>query len=600
MPDASHDVLYRTINKAWYAPFFEHSKHCDGSSRFLIDSDEEMSLSSDCRSCVPNIQLLSLVGGENDLHIDPSSSNVFAISAHPRNITSHPVKGSVFPQLVTLELIGMVKSYFRNQLNGILSIFFMFGSWSSNTTVSTNRTVVDEVGSSVEENGTVAETKPIIDPASPYAFITSENWYKHIALYQEPRHVTVRASQLSDVGFPIDHYAILWCHQFVSTINSAIKQLVSRSPSSSFDLHQVLGVKSQEQIEEATLEAAKLGIPELTDYIRRNVSNELFLNGKKVDEKFIFDRLNRNYVQFFLVKFILRSLPTIVVFTFVLSILVLISALLRATEGGQLPSVYTIYGLPIALDIVPIEVALATTWDAAATAAGSSWNLLTCIMSAVAVLVYRFKQAATFGLAQDAMGCVMAFFLACAVRVILILIISILRLIYRSFCACLRMIYVRRLFKFLSKRLFGKTAMIVWSVVPETTVAMMMMVAMYLRRRSFSQFGESGLILSVIMVWLYGSLLMRVVMSLIGVDRKYLNKRTAVTKDVISEMSILYLFGLAGGAPSMLFALKQALSPEDSFLYNSKLFDVLSSTRVNYLLLLLTMWFSSLYFADRK
>lgn len=550
---------------------------------------------------------VDVIIGENDIHIDPSSSDVFAISAHPRNTTSHPVKGSsgsgVVPQLVTFELIGMVKGYVKRQFNAVLSLFSVFSS-SKISVVTTDQTVTESTVAAEENNTITTELKPVLDPSSPYAFITSENWYKHIAQYTEPRHITVRASQMIAVGFPVDHYAILWCHQFVSSVSTAIKHLVSHStdPSAAFDLHTVLNIRAQEHIENATIEAAKLGISELTDYIRRNVSNTLFVEGKKVDEQYIFDQLDGNYVQYWLVvKFILRLLPTVVVFTFVLSLLMLISSLLRAIEGGQPSSVYVVYSLPISLDLVPIELALTTTWEAAANAAGSSWNLLSCILSVLAVLVYRFKHLATLALVQDMMGCLMAFFLACTVRVILVLSISFLQLIYRSFCAFLRVIYVRKVFKSLSKRLFGKAVMIIWSVVPEAVVTALVVVVMYIRNRSLSQvIGESGLLLSIMIVWLYGSLLLRVVMSLIGVDGKYLNKRTIVTQNVVSEMSVLYLFGLAAAAPSMLFALKQTLQTEDAFLYNSQLFDMLSSTRVNYILVLLTMWISSRYFANRE
>ena len=55
-------------------------------------------------------------------------------------------------------------------------------------------------------------TSPLIQLSK----ITSEQWAKDMLPYKQPVHISLRASQMGNVAFPVDHKAILWCYD-VST-----------------------------------------------------------------------------------------------------------------------------------------------------------------------------------------------------------------------------------------------------------------------------------------------------------------------------------------------------------------------------------------------
>ena len=57
--------------------------------------------------------------------------------------------------------------------------------------------------------------------------ISQDHWSMHIQPYLEPQHVTVRTSQLAGVGFPVDHKALLWCHQVVQTTTRLMTRLAA-------------------------------------------------------------------------------------------------------------------------------------------------------------------------------------------------------------------------------------------------------------------------------------------------------------------------------------------------------------------------------------
>lgn len=57
--------------------------------------------------------------------------------------------------------------------------------------------------------------------------LSSELWSADVVSYIEPQHFALRTSMLSGVGFQVDHLAVLWCHQVLSVVLKAMRQLDS-------------------------------------------------------------------------------------------------------------------------------------------------------------------------------------------------------------------------------------------------------------------------------------------------------------------------------------------------------------------------------------
>jgi hypothetical protein len=69
--------------------------------------------------------------------------------------------------------------------------------------------------------------------------ITQEDWDRDISPYVDPAHLVLRTIQLRDIGFPVDHQAMLWCHQVIQTVKTALLALVIDESSTSFDWNNV-------------------------------------------------------------------------------------------------------------------------------------------------------------------------------------------------------------------------------------------------------------------------------------------------------------------------------------------------------------------------
>jgi hypothetical protein len=107
-------------------------------------------------------------------------------------------------------------------------------TWAVGTPVplpppATNSTDDAEAGSAAADHEAGANsTSTSVTTAAPFRRmedIPQDHWDAHIMPYLEPQHITVRTSQLAGVGFPVDHKALLWCHQVVQTTTRLMARL---------------------------------------------------------------------------------------------------------------------------------------------------------------------------------------------------------------------------------------------------------------------------------------------------------------------------------------------------------------------------------------
>lgn len=122
-------------------------------------------------------------------------------------------------------------------------------------------------------NATVANST-IVPPTSSSGRImledmTTEYWERHVELYAEPWHHSVRVSQL--IGHPCDHLALVWCYELVGAVTSAMYQLRA-SAGYAPDFQRILPVRPTPQpIDRAV-------IPPLLQILSRNASFTAYSN----------------------------------------------------------------------------------------------------------------------------------------------------------------------------------------------------------------------------------------------------------------------------------------------------------------------------------
>jgi len=363
-PDISLDALYHNVNKAWYTQYYNQS-FCNHDIRMNdwstgYDQQKELQLQLTCAPCIRSIQVISITGGEIDNHVFAEVSNLYEVAAHPRNATLMSTKkDTTAPKLVTLSVMYQVKDYVRSffpktlpKVAG-LSKWFSFVSFSStnatntntNQTVNTNDTAADApVNTTIstttcnattpatpanEENVTVNEsTSSKIHPNSPYAYLTPDIWKHTISPHVEPKQITLRTSQI--VGYPIDHYAILWCYDLVDKVNTGLKALIRNNANNNkhateqhIVLYELFGGQNSSYLYQVMEEVNGLEINQLSHFVTRNASNRLFLDSKKEDIHYMKTQLEGNTIWYLAVDYFSHHILAILPYFYVWSLLAL-------------------------------------------------------------------------------------------------------------------------------------------------------------------------------------------------------------------------------------------------------------------------------------
>ena len=114
-------------------------------------------------------------------------------------------------------------------------------SLGSNVKDSMNATDLGKTDDSKAEQGTSDEQsnnetseaggKPA-DNVNNFAGITFEDWQRDMTPYLAPVHLSLRTSQIANVGFPVDHKAIMWCYEVVESVSMLLKKLAVTSQDS--------------------------------------------------------------------------------------------------------------------------------------------------------------------------------------------------------------------------------------------------------------------------------------------------------------------------------------------------------------------------------
>ena len=237
----SLDSLFTKVNKAWYQSYYNESKRCVlHRDSVETESDESgnsnlgLKLNLECPICPSRTRLISITGGELDVQVPPHLTRLDPITPIPRNSTidnkkAISGKGAGTMQWlfrITYNFLGM----FTKSLRALAALVPGAASNSSNPVVEAHimhgndTMVVTDVNASKEEVPTLNTSKLYAN----YEDVTMEQWSLHMSKYIDGQHLSLRSSQL--VGYPLDHYAILWCRQFLAALTSGMRRIVISNP----------------------------------------------------------------------------------------------------------------------------------------------------------------------------------------------------------------------------------------------------------------------------------------------------------------------------------------------------------------------------------
>ena len=114
----------------------------------------------------------------------------------------------------------------------------------------------------------------------PYSSIDMDNWQLHMAPYMEPPHVSIRTSQMPEVGFPVGHEALLSCSQVQRSVNTYIHGIANGKSQANVDMSSLVPVRPEYQPEVPVDDV----IPPLASYLLRNASLGVYF-GQAVDNE---------------------------------------------------------------------------------------------------------------------------------------------------------------------------------------------------------------------------------------------------------------------------------------------------------------------------
>ena len=256
-PDVTLDVLYKRVNLAWRRSMYHTTTACQAAilqSRGMKHGDVPSFLEKragvsdafslvqgndsefnavhaawDCSVNVPRTRVVSISGGEIDMEVPTPITSLAALAPRPQNISAEmpvprtlssffrPEGGYVrwlFRTIFFLPryVVGLADSLFQRVMGPNVNTKISVGNESNSSLSSENSTIA-------ESNSTCLQTFKRMEE------IPQDHWDLHIMPYTEPQHVSVRTSMLAGVGFPVDHKALLWCHQVVQTTTRIMTRL---------------------------------------------------------------------------------------------------------------------------------------------------------------------------------------------------------------------------------------------------------------------------------------------------------------------------------------------------------------------------------------
>lgn len=363
-PDSSMEILYESVNKAWMNSFYNESTNCKASSAAAqsydeyYDNNEIVTADYKCPACTARIRLISITGGDIDILVPPDLTRLEGIAPFPVNSTSMSTKApSVFSQVLNMMMfpVNIPKFIFANTKGYFSSFMGGSNSTTANNNTSINITAISnnannnnttqsiEIDSCVEGNMTCnsdhSKDKDIRNITKPsyYERITLDEWKLHMTNFIEPKHVSIRTSDLLDVGYPIDHDAMLWCKELVKTITTAMRKLTkypydeSSQSFKSFNIYKLFKYNSSKKIP-----GIENMIEPVRDYLSRKEYYNMWKQADFKDHKHIQSVVPGGFIMLLAIIFVSSHLPKVAVCYVVISCISITIPLVRSLTGSAI------------------------------------------------------------------------------------------------------------------------------------------------------------------------------------------------------------------------------------------------------------------------
>jgi len=214
-PDASMELLYKTVNQAWRQSFYNESEICLKQKKRFVPHGK-LDANFDCPRCTARTPLISITGGDIDGLVQPESTHLDTISPRPKNITHQKVMTSSPPSDWS-PFWFISPMFWFNSAAGLVKSIVSSAVQNETSVAVDNTTSENPVSKAPEVN--------ISTPKSYLESVTMESWDRDMAPYITPEHISLRTSQM--LGYPIDHKAILWCSELLARVATTMHALSS-------------------------------------------------------------------------------------------------------------------------------------------------------------------------------------------------------------------------------------------------------------------------------------------------------------------------------------------------------------------------------------
>lgn len=311
-PDSSMESIYESVNKAWRNSFYNESTNCKASVAAsksfdnYDDYNDKKIVTADykCPVCTSRVRLISFTGGDIDILVPPDLTRLEGIAPFPTNSTSistKPISLSsqilnmlVFPTAIPKFLFSTAKDYYTSFMattNSTIDGKATNVSDNNSTSTTTDESVPLDTCTEANSTCNITDNKNSSNTnitKSYYESVTLDEWKRHMASFIEPQHISIRTSDLLDVGYPIDHDAMLWCKELVKTMTLAMRKLTkypydeSSQSFKNFNIYKLFKFNNSKKIP-----GIENMIAPVRDYVNRKESYNMWKQADVKDHKHI-------------------------------------------------------------------------------------------------------------------------------------------------------------------------------------------------------------------------------------------------------------------------------------------------------------------------
>ena len=276
--------------------------------------------------------------GMIDQQVDPELTLLSSFTPSPRNISTihlnKPTKGSYIALLTNpLTIVKKIVSIAGIPMNYVLSFI---QKQSNNSNSNKNDTLI-------EENETInSEFANINDSLTNYRQITLKHWNTNIQNYIEPFYLTIHTSNLNKTSLLlIDHQAVLWCHQLIATITSAMTQIIQNPTVNSNDNTNENTNDTNEDISLITAFEVNLidnsdyrgVIKPIYNYLKRLEIEKLWKLTNNNEYSIIQTQLNTNQFVVFAIEYVTRYVVLLIPCYFIILFLLILNIIIKKLAG---------------------------------------------------------------------------------------------------------------------------------------------------------------------------------------------------------------------------------------------------------------------------